>query len=150
MSNIHEHRSQSDGTLALTRSILINVFFELRLNNFFLPPLPSIVFVRGSSGSQKDMLSRPACPRILWWWNQQPCNWVLTWSQQGVDGLRGHRRMMQLSFNANCIVLPSIRIEQSELNLLFFTGCPVFSASSSSGKHCSWRDNLDDDSWGSV
>ena len=36
-------------------------------------------------------------------------------------------------------IAPSIRIGQSELNLLlFFTGRPDFSASSSSGKYCSW------------
>ena len=38
-----------EGTLmALTHSILINLFIKLELNNFLLPPLLSIVFVECS------------------------------------------------------------------------------------------------------
>ena len=39
-----------EGTLmALTHSILINIFIKLELNNFLLPPLLSMVFVQECS-----------------------------------------------------------------------------------------------------
>ena len=38
-----------DGAHSLTHSILINLFIKSGLNNFLLPPQPSIVFVQGCS-----------------------------------------------------------------------------------------------------
>ena len=55
MSIIHEFRRHSDVsrlrslTHSLTHSILINLFIKSGLNNFLLPPLPSIIFVQECS-----------------------------------------------------------------------------------------------------